>query len=75
MELSGSFNVVKSNKLRYTEYFGDGDSKSYRVVKDVYNSDNNGVSVVKKECVGHVQKSGLFESLERKTKRWAEKVN
>ena len=44
-------------------------------MKDVYNSDNNGVSVVKKECVGHVQKSGLFESLERKTKRWAEKVN
>ena len=25
-------------------------------MKDVYNSDNNGVSVVKKECVGHVQK-------------------
>ena len=58
MELSGSFNVVKSNKLRYTEYFGDGDSKSYRVVKDVYNSDNNGVSVVKKECWSCSKESG-----------------
>ena len=79
MEPDGALRIfqrsVESNKLHYTEYFGDGDSKSYRVVKDVYNSDNNGVSVVKKECVGHVQKSGLFESLERKTKRWAEKVN
>ena len=45
---------VECNKLRYTEFFGDGDSKSYSTVKDVYEEDN--ITVVKKECVGHVQK-------------------
>ena len=40
------------NKLRYTEYYGDGDTKPFFVVKDVY----EGVTVVKKECIGHVQK-------------------
>jgi hypothetical protein len=47
---------VDRNKLRYTEYFGDGDSKSHGVVQNVYNSGADGVPVVKKECVGHVQK-------------------
>ena len=45
---------VECNKLRYSEFFGDGDSKSYSTVKDVYEEDN--ITVVKKECVGHVQK-------------------
>ena len=49
------FNRSKDkNKLRYTEFYGDGDSKSFAVVKDSYSHDN--VTVVKKECVGHVQK-------------------
>ena len=60
MEPEGAIRIfersIESNKLRYTEYFGDGDSKSYNVVKDGYNSGENGVQVVKKECVGHVQK-------------------
>ena len=38
--------------LQYTEYFGDGDSKAYAEVQNMY----DGVHVVKKECVGHVQK-------------------
>ena len=36
------------------EFFGDGESKNYNAVQDVYKEDN--VTVVKKECVGHVQK-------------------
>ena len=60
MEPEGALRIfqrsVEYNKLRYTEYFGDGDSKSHGVVKDIYNSDNAGTPVVKKECVGHVQK-------------------
>lgn len=47
---------MERNKLRYTEYFGDGDSKSHVVVENVYNTGGDGVKVVKKECVGHVQK-------------------
>ncbi len=41
-------------KLEYTEYFGDGDSKGFSEVQDMYSEEN--VEVVKKECVGHVQK-------------------
>ena len=47
---------VEENKLRYTEYFGDGDSKSHSVVQDIYNSGADAETVTKKECVGHVQK-------------------
>ena len=43
---------IKINKLRYTKFYGDGDSKSYSNVCDVY----PGVKVEKLECVGHVQK-------------------
>ena len=42
----------EKHNLRYTEYFGDGDSKSFECVKDSY----PGIEVVKHECVGHVQK-------------------
>jgi hypothetical protein len=60
MEPEGALRIfqrsVETNKLRYTEYFGDGDSKSHGVVQEVYNIGNDGVSVLKKECVGHVQK-------------------
>ena len=41
-------------KLQYTDYYGDGNSKGFSEVQDVYSKGN--VKVVKKECVGHVQK-------------------
>ena len=40
--------------LYYTKFFGDGDSKSYSSVKDIYS--DVGVDVTKYECIGHVQK-------------------
>ena len=58
MEPEGAVRIfnssVDNNKLRYTEFYGDGDSKSYAAVKEVYGDEN--VPVVKNECVGHVQK-------------------
>ena len=42
------------HKLRYTEYYGDGDSKGFNGVENTYK--DSGIKVVKKECVGHVQK-------------------
>ena len=42
------------NKLLYTEFFGDGYSKSFAAVRDSYSNDN--VTAVKKDCIGHVQK-------------------
>ena len=45
----------ESRKLRYTTYIGDGDTKSFKAVRDAcpYGPE---VPVVKEECVGHVQK-------------------
>ena len=40
---------IETNKLRYTEYDGDGDSKSFNEVENVY----PGTVVIKKECRGH----------------------
>ncbi|GBN05699.1 hypothetical protein AVEN_95474-1 [Araneus ventricosus] len=39
-------------KLQYSQYYGEGDSKGFEEVKNIY--DNN--SVEKLECTGHVQK-------------------
>lgn len=47
---------VERNKLRYTEDFGDGYSKSHGFIQDIYNSGANGAAAVRKECVCHVQK-------------------
>jgi hypothetical protein len=40
------------NMLRYTEFYGDGDSKSFNTVRKTYID----TDVKKLECVGHVQK-------------------
>ena len=43
---------IKLNGLRYTDYYGDGDTKSYLEIKNVYPD----IEVKKSECIGHVQK-------------------
>ena len=45
---------MDKHNLQYTEYYGDGDSKGFTEVEDTYVEED--VKVVKKECVGHVQK-------------------
>ena len=40
------------HSLQYTEFFGDGESKAYLRVENIYDD----VHVEKKECVGHVKK-------------------
>ncbi|GBN27205.1 hypothetical protein AVEN_89836-1 [Araneus ventricosus] len=56
MEVIGAYRIfersVNSRGLIYSEYFGDGDSKGYDEVKDIYGTN----SVVKCECIVHVQK-------------------
>ena len=47
-----STSVDKYN-LQYTEYLGDGDSKSY---KEVCEADPYGKPIQKLECIGHIQK-------------------
>lgn len=57
MEPVGSYRIfdrsIQTRQLRYIEFYGDGDSKGYETVKNVYGEDNQ---VVKQECIGHVQK-------------------
>ncbi|GFU14070.1 uncharacterized protein TNCV_2536211 [Trichonephila clavipes] len=52
--------------LQYTEYYGDGDSKGFLQVKDIY-GDN---SVTKLECIGHIQKrvGSRLRKLKKNTK-------
>ena len=45
---------IEKHGLYYTKFYGDGDSKSYLSVKNVYES--VGKKVEKLECIGHVQK-------------------
>ena len=47
-----STSVDKYN-LQYTEYLGDGNSKSY---KEVCEADPYGKPIQKVECIGHIQK-------------------
>ena len=44
----------EKHKLLYTEYYGDGDSKGFAKVENTYRDE--GVTITKKECVGHIQK-------------------
>ncbi|GFT89201.1 uncharacterized protein TNCV_3085771 [Trichonephila clavipes] len=56
METVGVYRIFERSEanrsLRYMSYYGDGDSKAFNNVKDIYGYD----SVVKYECIGHVQK-------------------
>ena len=51
MESEGAKRVfqrsIEKNGLRYTEFFGDGDSKGFPTVENTYED----VKVVKKECI------------------------
>ncbi|EFN69934.1 hypothetical protein EAG_00287, partial [Camponotus floridanus] len=42
------------HNVKYVNYIGDGDSKTYKGIVDANPYGN--VSVAKKECIGHVQK-------------------
>jgi hypothetical protein len=57
---------ITDRKLRYIKYLGDGDSKSYLNVMNVY----PGLEVKKLECVGHYQKriGTRLRNLKKKTK-------
>ena len=56
MEVTGAKRIfgrsIAKYKLRYTKFYGDGGSKSFPVVKNLY----PGIEVSKLEWVGHVQK-------------------
>ena len=45
---------VEKHGIYYTSFYGDGGSKAYPAVKEVYKDDNK--TVTKYECIGHYQK-------------------
>ena len=57
MEKAGSVSIfqrsIEKNGLRYTTFYGDGDSKSFNAVENIYGDD---YPVIKQECIGHYQK-------------------
>ena len=56
MEMEGALEIFKrsieKHNLRYTGYLGDGDTKSFIAVENIYPQQK----VEKLECIGHVQK-------------------
>ncbi|GFX25109.1 uncharacterized protein TNCV_2752841 [Trichonephila clavipes] len=76
METVGACRILERSEanrsLRYTSYYGDGDSKAFNNVKDIYGYD----SVVKYESIGHVQKrvGSRLRKLKKSTKGLGGKV-
>ena len=56
MEIVGTEQIfrrtMEKRGSRYVKFLGDGDSKSFPAVEDIY----EGVKIEKLECIGHVQK-------------------
>ena len=56
MESSGAVSIfsqsIKERGLRYLNYYGDGDSKSFQNIENIY----EGVTITKYECRSHYQK-------------------
>ena len=56
MEITGATRIfkrsVEKRKLCYSKYLGDGDSKAFSSIENIY----PGRNVEKLECVGHIQK-------------------
>ena len=56
MEVEGAKRIfgrsVEKHGVRYSEFYGDGDSKSFHSVKNIYPE----MTISKLECIGHVQK-------------------
>ncbi|GFY19997.1 uncharacterized protein TNCV_2146901 [Trichonephila clavipes] len=78
MEAVGAFRIFERSlikrDLEYTEYYGDGDSKGFLQVKDIYGEN----SVTKLECIGHIQKrvcSRLRKLKEHQRTWWEGEIN
>ncbi|GIY27495.1 uncharacterized protein CDAR_496961 [Caerostris darwini] len=52
METIGVIEYFQDRQLKYTTYYGDGDSKGFLSVQNIYGIN----SVLKLECIGHIQK-------------------
>ncbi|GFT68367.1 uncharacterized protein LOC101238613 [Trichonephila clavipes] len=55
LEVVGAYRIFERSNVRhvkYSVYYGDGDSKGYEALKNFYGTN----SATKLECIGHVQK-------------------
>ena len=79
MEAAGATKIFSSSKekqgLYYTSFYGDGDSKAYPAVKDIYGPSK---PIKTFEFVGHYQKrvGSRLRNLKKKTQKdWEENKN
>jgi len=65
-------NSRKTYNVKYTNYIGDGDSKTYT---GIINAAPYNIPINKKECIGHVQKrmGSCLREYKRKTKTLGDK--
>ncbi|GFW90265.1 uncharacterized protein TNCV_2121321 [Trichonephila clavipes] len=57
--------ICRNEKITACKFFGDGDSKGYASVKDIYGKN----TVAKYECIGHIQKRVGTKLRKLKSKR------
>ena len=62
---------IEKRQLRYTGFYGDGDSKAFAMVEHIY-EDN---VVIKYECIGHYQKRVGNRLRKLKKQEWFEGIN
>lgn len=61
--------------IKYGNYIGDGDSKTYKAILDI-NPYGDELTVIKSECVGHVEKRmGTRLRNVKKTQKLGDKIN
>lgn len=72
METAGAKNIfeksVTKHNLYYTSFYGDGDSKAFPAVQNIY--EEAGKEITKFECIGHYQKrvGSRLRKLKKRTK-------
>ena len=75
METEGAIRIFDRSVQKHDAcyHYGDGDSKSYEKVQNIY----NGKHVIKYECIGHYQKRvrSVFENCEQKQKVSVERIS
>ena len=47
---------IEKHCIYFTAFYGDGDSRSFSAVENIYGNNDDSKKVIKYECIGHYQK-------------------
>ena len=63
MEKDGAVTIflrsIKKHRIKYTTSVGDGDTSSFAAVTEALSKEYDEYTVVKEDCIEHIQKRGL----------------